>query len=108
MKQKPAIKGRKRRTMARWKGSPEDTGLLVEAARLNSHSLETSENLDALIDAIGDTHFVLLGEASHGTSEFYKWRALISQRLIREKGFNFIAVEGDWPDCYRINRSVKG
>jgi erythromycin esterase len=49
-----------------------------------------------------------LGEASHGTSEYYTWRARLSQRLIREKSFSFIAVEGDWPDCYCINRHVKG
>ena len=51
---------------------------------------------------------MLLGEASHGTSEYYTWRAALSQRLIQEKGFSFIAVEGDWPDCYRVNRYVKG
>jgi erythromycin esterase-like protein len=50
----------------------------------------------------------LLGEASHGTHEYYTWRASISRRLIEEKGFSFIAVEGDWPDCYRVNRYVKG
>ncbi len=47
------------------------------------------------------------GEASHGTSEYYTWRTRISQRLIREKGFSFIAVEGDWPDCYQVNRYVR-
>ena len=57
---------------------------------------------------IGDARFVLLGEASHGTSEFYTWRAELSKRLIEESGFSFIAVEGDWPDCYRVNRYVKG
>jgi erythromycin esterase-like protein len=51
---------------------------------------------------------VLLGEASHGTNEYYTWRTAISRRLIEEKGFTFIAVEGDWPDCYRVNRYVKG
>jgi erythromycin esterase-like protein len=50
----------------------------------------------------------MLGEASHGTHEYYTWRAAITKRLIEEKGFNFIAVEGDWPDCYRINRYIKG
>jgi len=59
------------------------------------------------MDAIGDARFVLLGEASHGTSEFYTWRTEISKRLIDERGFSFIAVEGDWPDCYRVNRYVK-
>jgi erythromycin esterase len=66
------------------------------------------EDLDRLMERIGDARFVLLGEASHGTAEFYDWRRMISQRLIREKGFSFLAVEGDWPDCYRVNRYVKG
>jgi erythromycin esterase-like protein len=70
--------------------------------------LESARDLGPLIDAIGDAHYVLLGEASHGTSEFYTWRAEISKRLIAENGFSFIAVEGDWPDCYRVNRYVKG
>jgi erythromycin esterase-like protein len=61
-----------------------------------------------LLERIGDAQYVLLGEASHGTSEYYQWRAEISQRLIRDKGFSFIAVEGDWPDCYRVNRYAKG
>ena len=56
---------------------------------------------------IGDAKYVLLGEASHGTHEYYAWRAKISKRLIEEKGFSFIAVEGDWPDCYRLNRYIK-
>ena len=72
------------------------------------HKLNSSKDLDALIEDIGDRPVVMLGEASHGTHEFYTWRTAISKRLIQEKGFNFIAVEGDWPDCYRINRYVKG
>jgi erythromycin esterase len=63
---------------------------------------------DSLIDAIGESRFVLLGEASHGTSEFYQWRAEISKRLITEKGFNAITVEGDWPDLYRFNEYLQG
>src|SRR5207245_6725035 len=58
-------------------------------------------------DRIGDARYVLLGEASHGTADYYTWRTRISKRLIEEKGFTFIAVEGDWPDCYRVNRYVK-
>ncbi|HUQ47703.1 MAG TPA: erythromycin esterase family protein [Gemmatimonadaceae bacterium] len=60
------------------------------------------------MEAIGDSRYVLLGEATHGTSEFYTWRTEISRRLITEKGFSFIAVEGDWPDCYAVDRFVKG
>src|SRR2546421_4326501 len=62
---------------------------------------------DSLIELIGDAHFVLLGEASHGTHEFYQARAEISKRLIREKGFTAVAVEADWPDAYRVNRYVR-
>lgn len=85
-----------------------DSGALSEAVRLASHELTGTESLDPLMDRIGDAKYVLLGEASHGTSEYYTWRARISQRLIQEKGFSFIAVEGDWPDCYTVNRYVKG
>jgi erythromycin esterase len=70
--------------------------------------LNNSKDLDPLINDIGDRSAVLLGEASHGTHEYYTWRTAISKRLIQEKGFSFIAVEGDWPDCYAINRYVKG
>jgi erythromycin esterase len=72
------------------------------------HSLTASTDLDPLLERIGDAKYVLLGEASHGTHEYYTWRTAISKRLIEEKGFSFIAVEGDWPDCNRINRFVKG
>ena len=73
-----------------------------------AHPLAAVADLDPLINLVGDARFVLLGEASHGTSEFYTWRTEISRRLVREKGFSFIAVEGDWPDCYRVNRYLKG
>jgi len=63
---------------------------------------------DPLLDRIGDARFVLIGEASHGTHEFYRERAVITQRLIREKGFTVVAVEADWPDAYRVNRYVRG
>ena len=66
------------------------------------------DDYDALLDLVGDARFVLLGEASHGTHEFYRERALISKRLIYQRGFNAVAVEADWPDAYRINRFVQG
>jgi len=72
------------------------------------HELNSTKDLDALIEDIGERRVVMLGEASHGTHEYYTWRTAISKRLIQEKGFSFIAVEGDWPDCYKINRYVKG
>jgi erythromycin esterase len=76
--------------------------------KFNYNLLENSNNIHFLLDRIGESEYVLLGEASHGTSEFYKWRSEISKRLIKEKGFSFIAVEGDWPDCYKVNTYVKG
>src|SRR5438445_1851482 len=81
---------------------------LTTAVRALAQPLQSAVDLDPLMEQIGDAHYVLLGEASHGTAEYYTWRTLLSQRLIREKGFSFIAVEGDWPDCYRVNRYVKG
>jgi erythromycin esterase-like protein len=63
---------------------------------------------DALLEQIGEARFVLLGEASHGTHEFYRERARITRRLITEKGFSAVAVEGDWPSAYRVNRYVRG
>jgi len=72
------------------------------------YKLRNSKDLDAMLDHIGDRRIVMLGEASHGTHEFYTWRTAISKRLIAEKGFNFIAVEGDWPDCYGLNCFIKG
>lgn len=68
--------------------------------------LEEEADLDALLARIGGARYVLIGEASHGTHEFYAWRAAITRRLIEEHGFSFVAVEGDWPDCYEVNRSV--
>jgi erythromycin esterase-like protein len=66
------------------------------------------EDYDPLLEMIGDSRFVLLGEASHGTHEFYRERAQITKRLITEKGFRAVAVEADWPDAYRVNRYVRG
>src|SRR6266576_6104556 len=81
-----------------------DLDLLRNAAHRLS---EGKSALDPLIDLAGDASFVLLGEASHGTHEFYSTRAAITERLIKEKGFQAVAVEGDWPDAYRVNRYVR-
>lgn len=85
-----------------------DFSEIIELLGKTSTPLENSEDLDPLINYIGESKYVLLGEASHGTHEYYTWRAKITQRLIQEKGFSFIGVEGDWPDCYRLNRYAKG
>ena len=67
-----------------------------------------ASDFDELLDKIGDKRFVLLGESSHGTHEFYRLRAELTKRLIREKGFTAIACEADWPDSYRVNRYIRG
>src|SRR5687768_5306603 len=63
---------------------------------------------DELLHRIGDARFVLLGEATHGTHEFYRARAEITRRLIEERGFAAVAVEADWPDAFRVDRFVRG
>lgn len=87
---------------------PKETSRQTTSLQEIAHPLGGPESLDPLLDRIGTARYVLLGEASHGTSEYYTWRQQISERLIREKGFSFIAVEGDWPDCYAVNRYIKG
>jgi erythromycin esterase-like protein len=67
----------------------------------------THEGVDALVQAVGSARLVLIGEASHGTHEFYAARAELTRRLIAEHGFNLVALEADWPDAYRINRFVR-
>jgi erythromycin esterase-like protein len=67
----------------------------------------SATDYDALLELIGEARVVLLGEASHGTHEFYRERARITRRLIKEKGFVAVAVEADWPDAYRVNRWVR-
>jgi erythromycin esterase-like protein len=63
--------------------------------------------IDAVIESVADAEVVLIGEASHGTHEFYQYRADLTRALIARKGFNLVAVEADWPDAYRINRWVR-
>ena len=78
-----------------------------DAVRQLAQPLRGPADLDPLLERIGDAAIVAIGEASHGTHEYYAWRAALTRRLIEERGFGFVAVEGDWPDCYRVNRSVK-
>jgi len=78
----------------------------VRAAAIPMHGGDA--DLDAVLDVIGDARFALLGEASHGTHEFYATRAAITRRLITERGFDAVAIEGDWPDSDRVNRYVRG
>ena len=81
------------------------TSALHDAAR---PLVGAPDDFDALLALVGQARFVLIGEASHGTHEFYRIRAEITKRLIREKGFAAVAVEADWPDAYRVNRFVRG
>jgi erythromycin esterase-like protein len=85
------------------------TRTLTETIRDAAHLLTgAKDDYDPLLDLIGDARVVLLGEASHGTHEFYRERARITRRLIEEKGFDAVAVEADWPDAYRVNRWARG
>ncbi|MDO3379357.1 erythromycin esterase family protein [Geoalkalibacter halelectricus] len=80
----------------------------LKSLRAQAVPLESARDLDPLLRLAKDRSLVLLGEASHGTSEFYTWRADISRRLIEEEGYRFIAVEGDWASLYRLNLYVRG
>jgi protein-L-isoaspartate(D-aspartate) O-methyltransferase len=82
--------------------------LIREVAAPLSDVDTTSPAIEALLDRIGSAKVVLLGEATHGSSEFYRLRATITRELIARKGFSFVAVEGDWPDCARVDAHVRG
>jgi erythromycin esterase-like protein len=69
---------------------------------------DTGHAYDRLLEKIGDARFVLLGEATHGTHEFYRERAIITERLIAKKGFDAVVVEADWPDAMRVHRFIQG
>src|SRR5215211_3375991 len=81
----------------------------AEVVRRSARPLEGGpDDYDELLDLVGDARFVLLGEASHGTSDFYRERARITRRLVEERGCTALAVEADWPDAYRVNGFVRG
>lgn len=83
----------------------------LEVRAVGSHAEAVTgarRDYDGLMNLIGDSRFVLLGEASHGTHDFYHTRAQLTQWLIEEKGFSAVAVEADWPDAHRVNRYVQG
>lgn len=82
---------------------------LPERIGESAHQLLGSPNdFDPVMELIGNARFVLIGEASHGTHEFYRVRAQISKQLIAQRGFNAVAIEADWPDAYRVNCFVRG
>lgn len=72
-----------------------------------SHALTDLSDLDELMSVIKDKRIVMLGESSHGTSEFYQWRKVISLELIKNHKFDFIAIEGDWPACQKLNHVIQ-
>src|SRR5829696_5909021 len=81
------------------------------ADRLNDVIRPLNSPEDAIgpvLDMVGDARIVMIGEASHGTQEFYDYRAEITKRLITDRGFTAVAVEADWPDAWRVNRFVRG
>jgi erythromycin esterase-like protein len=79
---------------------------VVEAARAHAHPIhdEDLSCYDALLQSIGDARIVMIGDASHGTHEFYRERARLTTRLIEDMGFSFVAIEGDWPEAYAVHR----
>lgn len=81
---------------------------LIEKVRSSVRPLEEESDLEPLFGRIAGARVVMIGEASHGTSEFYRWRERITRTLIADHGFSFVAVEGDWPDCMRLTRFLKG
>jgi erythromycin esterase-like protein len=86
-----------------------NTGTLVSIIRDIARPLTgAASDYDLLMELIGEAGFALIGEASHGTHEFYRERAEITKRLITERHFLAVAVEADWPDAYRVNRYVQG
>ena len=103
-----------------WSDRP-NSSRIARAPRRESPSLSTlvrevaepiddidTASVEAILDRVGDSRLVLLGEATHGTSEFYRMRARITRELIAKRGFQFVAVEADWPDASRIDDYVLG
>ncbi len=78
------------------------------AIQKNANPLRGVKDLNPLIDDIAQSRVVMLGEASHGTHEFYEWRREITKALIERHGFDFVAVEGDWPACWELNQFIQG
>ncbi|MBA4142087.1 MAG: erythromycin esterase family protein [Nitrosospira sp.] len=81
---------------------------LIDVLERAAQPLRTGDDYHALISAAKTKKFVLLGEATHGTAEFYRIRAELTRRLMMAEGFDAVAVEADWPDAYRVNRFVSG
>ncbi|HSG38109.1 MAG TPA: protein-L-isoaspartate(D-aspartate) O-methyltransferase, partial [Thermoanaerobaculia bacterium] len=92
---------------------PRQPGPVQEVAKLIREEAEPFDDLEtadlgALLERIGDSRVVLMGEATHGTSEFYRFRARLTRELVLRKGFNIVTVEADWPDAAQIDRYIRG
>lgn len=87
---------------------PSNDSIVAALQQLSLPLTRDPRDYDPLLARIGNASLVLIGEASHGTHEFYQTRAEITRRLVAEQGFTAIAVEADWPDAYRVNRYVRG
>jgi erythromycin esterase-like protein len=81
---------------------------VIQDIKNNALPIRGIDDLQPLLEEINGVQYVLLGESSHGTSDYYKIRAELTKKFIVEKGFTFIAVEGDWPACQEVNRFIKG
>ncbi|HLL75229.1 MAG TPA: erythromycin esterase family protein [Pyrinomonadaceae bacterium] len=89
--------------------NPADNSALGALVRKSAHPVAgAAGDYDPLMRLVGDARFVLLGEATHGTHEFYRERARITRRLVEEKGFDAVVLEADWPDAYRVSEYVQG
>jgi erythromycin esterase-like protein len=85
--------------------SPGATSLVKEISEA-AKSFQSMADLADVMNKVKQAKVVMLGEASHGAHEYYRWRHFISQELVDKHGFNFIAVEGDWPPSQRVNRFI--
>ena len=96
-------------TKPRERASRRQKSALIEAVREHAEPFASVDlaDLGPMLERVGDARVVLIGEATHGTSEFYRMRELITRALITEKKFNFVAIEGDWPDAARIDHYVR-
>lgn len=81
---------------------------LIDVINEAANPLEKPTDYSLMMEQIGDARFVMIGEASHGTHEFYQTRIEITQQLIQKKGFMAVAIEGDWPDAHRVHRYIQG
>ena len=89
--------------------TPLTEGIERTAAAIANHTEPLDEStVSRLADEVADADFVLLGEASHGTAEYYQWRARLTAELVERGDASVVAVEGDWTDCYEVNRYIRG